>query len=500
MTLTYRCSFTVLVTFLLVAASTVLQGSVFGQSATSSVPSAEVCGCDAPLPEILATVNGIKITKRDIDPDTTRHIQQFHKEIVDARHRELDLQINSLLLEAEAKRRGVTTAKIIEVEVLARIIAPTEAEAQAFYNQNKTRINLDFNAARADIVKYLTDQKQREMAQKLADRLRAAAQVKVFNQTVTPPANERERARVFANVNGKNITSADVEDSLRPMIFVAQEQVYTLRKRNIDLKINDILLSQEAQRKRVTVNAVLDEVNAKVPAITDADAQKFYNEKKDRIVGNFVELKPKIVEYLKESAQRNAQSAFAEQLRGAAQLQVFLSEPKAPVYKIPVDDQPSAGNPKATVTLVMFTDFQCPSCAQQQLILERLIKEYRDRVSFVVRDYPLNQHEHASKAAEAAEAAREQGKYWEYAALLYRNQSALQSDKLRQYAAALKLNMARFEAALSTNKASQQVQRDILDAQRFGVNEAPSIFINGRRISKLAYDDLRAALETSLKK
>jgi protein-disulfide isomerase len=500
MTLTYRCSFTAIVTFLLIAGFTISEDPIFGQSAPSSVPPAEDCGCDDALPELLATVNGIKITKRDLNPDTLKRIQQLHKEIVDARGRELDLQINSSLLDAEAKRRGVAVGKVLEVEVLARTVAPTEADAQAFYNQNKARINAEFNAARAEIVNYLTEQRQREMALKLADRLRAAAQVKVFNQTVTPPANEKDRARVFANVNGQNITSADVEDSLKPMILNAQEQVYTLRKRNIDLKINDVLLSQEAQKKKVTVNALLDEVNAKVPAITDADAQKFYNENKDRVSGNFAELKPQIVEYLKETAQRDALSTFAEQLRGAAQLQVFFSPPKAPIYTIPIDDQPSAGNPNATVTLVMFTDFQCPSCATQHLILDRLIKEYRDRVSFVVRDFPLPQHQHATKAAEAAEAAREQGKYWEYAALLYRNQSALQSDNLKQYAARLNLNMARFEAALLTGKASQQVQRDILDAQKFGINQVPSIFVNGRRVNKLSYDDLKATLETSLKK
>src|SRR6185436_7214519 len=100
-------------------------------------------------------------------------------------------------------------------------------------------------------------------------------------------------------------------------------------------------------------------------------------------------------------------------------------------------------NPNAKVTLVEFTDFQCPNCAIQQPILERLISEYGSRVRFVVRDFPLTQHENAVKAAEAAECAREQGKYWEYVALLFNNQKSLQVDKLKAYAIELRLDQAK---------------------------------------------------------
>jgi hypothetical protein len=126
--------------------------------------------------------------------------------------RELDLQINSKLLTTEAKRRGLTTVKLLEQEVVAKVKEPTEAEVQTFYDQNKSRIQADFKDAREDVLQYLRDQRQREEAKKLADRLRLTIETKVEATENTPPRNEAERARLLATVNGERITSGDIEE------------------------------------------------------------------------------------------------------------------------------------------------------------------------------------------------------------------------------------------------------------------------------------------------
>src|SRR5215204_2076696 len=103
------------------------------------------CGCeDKPLPEILGVINGVKITKQDLTPETRSRIEQLQKQVVEARARELDLQIDSILLESEAKKRGVTPSQVIKDDVIAKVQAPTEAEAQAFYEQNKARFKTEF--------------------------------------------------------------------------------------------------------------------------------------------------------------------------------------------------------------------------------------------------------------------------------------------------------------------------------------------------------------------
>jgi protein-disulfide isomerase len=176
-----------------------------------------------------------------------------------------------------------------------------------------------------------------------------------------------------------------------------------------------------------------------------------------------------------------------------------MSAPVAPVIKIATDDQPSKGNPQAAVSVVEFTDFQCPNCAQTQPVLEKLLAEYGNRLRLVVRDFPLSQHADALKAAEAAEAARAQGKYWEYTALLFKNQGALGVDQLKSYATALGLDRAKFDAALDGGLHAEQVRRDVYDGERAGVNGTPAIFVNGRRVLDHSYEGLKAAIDSTLK-
>jgi protein-disulfide isomerase len=484
-------------------ASTAAQATVGASQGASPAAAnkSEDCGCEGkPLPDVLAVVNGVKITKQDLSPEVEARVAELQRQVVEARKRESDLEINSALLEAEAKRRGVAASKVLEDEVVSKTQEPTDADAQSFYDQNKARIQSEFKDVKADIVSYLREERQRETAAKFFERLRAAAQLKVLNPNVTPPATAADRARVFATVNGRNITSADIEDALRPLVASVQEQVYNLRRQSVDLKINDLLLEQEAQKKGVTARALLEtEVASKVPPVTEAQAQEFYNQNKARINGDFAQLKPQIIQYLQDEAQGKASNAFAERLRAAATIQNFLNAPEAPVYQIATDDQPSKGNPAAAVTLVEFTDYQCPSCAATQPAIERLATEYGDRVRFVVRDFPLSIHENAFKAAEAAEAAREQGKYWEYVALLFRNQSALTVPNLKEFATAVGLDRAKFDAALDSGKLADKVRRDLADGQRVGVNATPSLFVNGRRVNDRSYEGLKLIIEDALK-
>ena len=279
-----------------------------------------------------------------------------------------------------------------------------------------------------------------------------------------------------------------------------QEQIYTLRKQEVDMKINDALLTEEAQRRKITPQSLIEtEVASKLAAVTDADAQKFFDENKARLNGDFATLKPQIIQYLQEQGRRRSEAAFAQRLRNAASVQTFITQPEAPVYQIATDDQPFKGSATAAVTLVEFTDYQCPSCAQTQPVIERIAAEYGDRVRVVIRDFPLTIHENAFRAAEAAEAAREQGKYWEYVALLFRNQSALGPQKLREYALAAGLDVARFDAAMTAGKFADKVRRDLADGQRVGVGGTPTIFVNGRRVNDRTYEGLKLIVEEALR-
>lgn len=301
----------------------------FPLSAKSQTVAARVdeCGCEAQkLPDTLAIVNGVKITAADIDRSIGDSVNQLHRQVVEARKRELDLMINSKLLALEAKKRGVSTVKLLDDEVVAKVKRPTQPEAQAFYDQNKARIKGDFTDVVDDIITYLYEQRQQEEAKKFADSLRAANEVKLNVTEVAPPLTESERARVLATIKDEPITAADVETSLLPVISGVQDQLYKLRKEELELTINDTLLTQEAQKRKITTTALL-ETEVKPKPVTEAQMQLFYDQNKDRVSGDFTQARDAIRQYLEQLELRQAERAFVEKLRAAASIQVFLPEP-----------------------------------------------------------------------------------------------------------------------------------------------------------------------------
>jgi hypothetical protein len=290
------------------------------------------CGCEEkPQINVLAVVNGTRITKTDLSIDTRTQVSLIQEAVIAARSRELTLQINKILLEAEAKRRGVTSAKLLEMEVAGKITPPTESEARAFYEENKKRIAKDFKSVKNDLLASLRSEREAVRAREFANALRVAAQVTVSDQQVTPPASEADLSRVFATVNGVNITSLDIEQSLLPLIFRVQQQVYTFRKQDLDLKINDLLLSEEAKRQHTSPEDLINQnVKLRVPIITDDEARKFFKEHKPELKGDFSQLKLQIVQHLLAEEERKLFLAYAAQLRSGAAVQIYLTEPSSP--------------------------------------------------------------------------------------------------------------------------------------------------------------------------
>jgi len=140
------------------------------------------------------------------------------------------------------------------------------------------------------------------------------------------------------------------------------------------------------------------------------------------------------------------------------------------------------GNPSGAVTLVEYGDFQCSYCGQAYPIVEKLLEKMGDEIRFVFRHFPLTQaHPDAQLAAEAAECAAAQGKFWEMHDALYENQQALDEQSLLGYAADLGLNLEQFQLELAEHTHLPRVREDFSSGVRSGVNGTPSFFINERR-------------------
>jgi len=163
---------------------------------------------------------------------------------------------------------------------------------------------------------------------------------------------------------------------------------------------------------------------------------------------------------------------------------VRTSEPgQNRVYVVQTAGAQSKGPEGAPVTIVEFSDFQCPFCARVQPTLQRIQETYGRNVRLVWKHLPLPNHREAVAAALAAEAAGRQGKFWEYHDKLFANQRKLQRDALTQYARELQLHMTRFEADFGAREAQGRIDADAAEAVSLGVDGTPGFFINGRFIS-----------------
>jgi len=154
------------------------------------------------------------------------------------------------------------------------------------------------------------------------------------------------------------------------------------------------------------------------------------------------------------------------------------------VYEVDIATAPAKGVTTAPVTIAEFSEFQCPFCRQVTATLEEIEKTYKDRVRFVWKHLPLvGIHPRAMGAAVAAEAARKQGRFWEYHDKLFANQERLEADDLRRYAQELGLDLARFDSDREDPDLTTKVQADMAEATALGVKSTPTFFINGRLVS-----------------
>jgi len=170
--------------------------------------------------------------------------------------------------------------------------------------------------------------------------------------------------------------------------------------------------------------------------------------------------------------------------------------------KYSVDDDPMLGSENAPVTMIIFTDFQCPYTKIFFNDTFPLIKQnYIDtgKVKFVYRDFPLSMHQYAQKAAEAAECADEQGKFWEYHSMILENQDIVDIESLKQFAVDLGLDTSTFNTCLDTGEMTSEVEADIADGSSYGVTGTPTFFINDQKIvGAQPYSNFESIIEQEL--
>ncbi len=290
------------------------------------------------------------------------------------------------------------------------------------------------------------------------------------------PAANAENA--VAVVGGQLIDGAELNAAAAAQLRPLYNQEYQIEKDALEGLINQKLIKAEADRKGVPIDKFLEqEVDSKLGEPSEAELRAYYLGQKERLNRPYADVEPQLRASLKQSKIQQGRQDYIQKLREAAGVSILLRPPKV---ELSLDPGRLRGDPQAPVTIIEFSDYQCPYCQAVEATLKQVLGKYEGQVSLGYRDFPLYQiHPQAKLAAEASRCAADQGKFWEYHDLLFGNPSLLQEPALIEHARKLGLDESRFESCLSAGKFRPSVEADQQDGLKAGVTGTPSFFING---------------------
>lgn len=304
-----------------------------------------------------------------------------------------------------------------------------------------------------------------------------------------------------AEVNGRVITVKEVDDSLGVQLYKLEMQIYTLRTKALNNLITKTLLEDEARARGITVEALRKQLVPEKAAISPGEVDQAYTINPDQFPNlTEDEAKQKLSVDLESKRKFEIYQAALTDLKSKAKVNILLQPPSAPEVALS-DNGPKLGKKDATVTIVEFSDFQCPFCKQAANVIRQVVEANGDDVRLVFKHLPLPMHAQAFRAAQAAYCAGEQSKFWEYHDVLFERSDDLSEPALLKYAAELELKPKEFGACLNSEASRAEIIRDMQEARQSGVSGTPSFFINGRMYRGVrSMDDFQATIKQELDK
>lgn len=294
--------------------------------------------------------------------------------------------------------------------------------------------------------------------------------------------------QVVARVGSRSITLKEVEERWQQEDPAERARVtqllYQHRRQAVQQIVGDVLLEEAARKAGQPKEQYLRaEVAKRIGVVSEDEIKQVYEMNRDRVgTQTLDQLRESIRGFVLRNREQQAMAQLVDELTAAAgNVSIALDPPRTEVTV--AKDDPVRGPADAPITIVEYSDFQCPFCSRVTPTLDALQKKYAGKIRIVFKDFPLPNHLEAPKAAEAAHCAGEQGKYWEMHDRLFANQQALKVADLKTSAGAIGLDAAKFSACLDSGKFAESVQADLAEGQKLGVQSTPTLYVNGRLVS-----------------
>jgi protein-disulfide isomerase len=285
--------------------------------------------------------------------------------------------------------------------------------------------------------------------------------------------------QIAARVGESTISRDAVDQRIMKDLFDEQfpndrsAALNSARTETLGQLIDETLVERAASQAGMTAAAWLEQQTEALPPITDAEVVGLFEENKKSFGpdATLEALTPQIRAYL----ERRRQMKVLDRLRADADVEILLTRPRVEVALT----GPSRGAKDAIVVMVEFSDYECPYCGRVEPTVMELLRRYPDSLRLVYRHHPLGFHPNARRAAEAAVCAEEQDRFWDYHAVLFDNQRALQRDQLISYAENLGFELQRFDDCMGSSETADRIDADIAEASELGATGTPAFFING---------------------
>ncbi len=297
-----------------------------------------------------------------------------------------------------------------------------------------------------------------------------------------PHLTQATQGEVLAKVGDYEISRQEVEEIAPDQFIQAKQQLYDITQRALSQAIDQTMVKLEADKEGLDADALIErEVTSRLTPPTDMQIDSIYDVYRDQLNNAPRDsVAPQIVDFLTRQQRSLSMQVYLAQLRAQYEIRNYLEPARIEMEAI----GPSQGPDDAPITLVEFSDFECPFCFRFQATLKQVQETYGDQVRIVYRQFPLNSiHTNAQLAAEASLCADAQGKFWEMHDAIFEVQGKVDADGLKAMAADLGLDSEVFDGCLDSREFRAQVAADVRAGSQAGVTGTPALFINGRFLS-----------------
>ncbi len=288
-----------------------------------------------------------------------------------------------------------------------------------------------------------------------------------------------------ASMGGQTILEADLVKGIESDLYEAELKVYEIKFAKLQTMLLERFMNQDPEKKGLSNDEFLDKHIAKSVKITDAQVEAFIKERQIPKEQINPEIKNRIIEFLTVESKKVAVDNWIAEKTKKNPVEIYIQKPTLPTFEVNVGDAPFKGDSDAKVTVVEFSDFQCPFCSKGAQALAGIEKKYGKKVKIVFKHYPLPFHNQAKIAAEASMCASEQDTkfFWKMHDAMFANQSKLDKDNLIEAAKKAGLKEADFKTCLESGKFKARVEADVSQGASLGIKSTPTFFINGKLIS-----------------